>query len=226
MIKKYLSILVCSLISLTTIQSHAQQYLILQNTAGNLVTLGEYVDVQGSPFYKTDWLKGTITVASGKSYVDVDLKYDQLKDQVYVKGPNGAPMLLNDKVIEFKFSDPGIAGVSNSFKSGFTGIPGTTANAYFEVLANGKIQLLKKSSKIIQENKEYNSASSTKTFMETAKYYLLVDNKATLIKKDKKSIGSALPDKQVELDNYIKENNLNLKEDADLSKLITYANTR
>jgi hypothetical protein len=221
---KYLSFLLCASLSLASLRSQAQQVLILQNSKGDLVLQSEYVDIQGSPYYAPDWLKGSITLENAKTYQDVDLKYDEMKDKVYVKSAAGETILLNDKVKAFTI--PAIANVAvRQFRSGFSGIPDASADSYFEVLAEGKTQLLKRTTKSILENKEYNSASSTKTFIENVKYYLLRDGKATLIKKDKKSVLSALKDKETALESYIKEKSLNLKSDADLALLIDYSNT-
>ena len=69
------------------------------------------------------------------------------------------------------------------------------------------------------------SAVTTREVVDNVDYYLLIDGKAVRIKKDKKSVEAALGSKQAELDSYIKANNLNLKNDADLAKLITQYNT-
>ena len=210
----------------TSTGSYAQQSILLQDPTGNLIMLQQYVDVQGSPFYNPEWVNGNMTLVNNKVYKNVNTKYDQLKDKVYVKANNGDMILLGDKVKEFKLDYPVLGGTSEKkFRLGYYNVPDATAESYFEVLADGKTQLLKRATKIIQENKEYNSASSTKTFVEIVKYYIVTAGNGVQIKNNKKSILNAFADKQPLLESYIKDNNLNLKLDVDIARLVTYYNT-
>ena len=223
--KKYILAFFLSLFMFTSARSYAQQSILIQDPTGNLIMLQKYVDVQGSPFYNPEWITGNITLVNNKVYKNVNMKYDQLKDKVYVKANNGDMILLGEKVKEFTLDYPVLGGVSEKkFRLGYFNIPDATADSYFEVLSDGKTQLLKRSTKIIQENKEYNSASSTKTFVEIVKYYMVTQGNGTQVKKDKKSIFKAL-DKQPLLETYSKDNNLNLKLDTDIARLVSYYNT-
>ena len=85
--------------------------------------------------------------------------------------------------------------------------------------------MLKRTSKIVQVSKDYNSATSTKSFEEITKYYLYADGKGSAVKKDKKAILLALGNKQAELESYIKDSKLNLKTDEGFAQLITFYNT-
>lgn len=224
--KKYLKTLLYSTLFLTGFNGYAQGYIIIQDAKGEVVSEHNYVDVQGTAFLNSDWLIGSFTLVNNKLYKDVNLKYDVVQDKIFLRGAKGEQISMLDKVKDFTLNYPTEVEVVNRyFRCGYSNIPGTRADSYFEVLADGKVQLLKRTSKIIQENKEYNSATITKSFYETIKYYLFNEGKATLIKKDKKSILTALNTKQPELETYIKDNKLNLKNDEDLAKLITYYNT-
>lgn len=224
--KKALTILFGTAFALLRTSASAQQTLYIFDAAGQAVTKTEYVDVQGTPYLSSDWLLGTFSSPSGKIYKDINIKFDQVKDQMFVKGGKGETISLLEPAKDFTLNVPGSEAVINRyFRLGYTNIPGSTTTQYFEVLEDGKTQLLKRSAKIIQENKEYNSATSTKSFEEIIKYYIYKDGKGVIVKKDKKAIFAALGDKQAELESYIKENKLNLKTDADLDKLIAYYNT-
>ncbi|QQL49090.1 hypothetical protein [Mucilaginibacter ginkgonis] len=204
------------------------QYVMIQDAAGgNVVSTNGYVDVQGSMFLYPEWHSGTITVANGKVYGNMNLKYDELNDKVYVKGPNNETILLNEHITGFtvNYVDGNAGALAKTFKSGFSNIPNTTAESYLEVLAEGKVELLKRVNKYIQTNKEYNSATSTKEFLENQKYYLIKGGTVIAIKKDRKSIASALPAFAAQIETYSKENSLNFKQDPDLARLISYLNT-
>lgn len=163
-------------------------------------------------------------MANGKVFNSVDIKYDQVEDQLIYRGTDGQAMNFVDKIAEFNLltSD----GNTTVFKKGFPASKGITPENYAEVLVEGKTKLLKRTAKHIQESREYNSATVDRTITSTTLYYLVGDNgEIANISKDKKSILKALPAKSSELEQYISSNKLNLKEDQDLVKLITYYNS-
>ena len=80
--------------------------------------------------------------------------------------------------------------------------------------------------KVIREGNSYGSATVTKKFSENIAYYLLkADGTYTKIKKDKKSIAGALSDKSAEVEQYIKDNKTNFKEDSSVAAVVGYYNT-
>ena len=223
---KRLTLLLSGFLLLSSGSIVAQEaYYMVYDAKGQVTARNEYVDIQGTPYLSSDWLTGGFILANGKSYTDINMKYDLVKDKMYVKGKNEELIALLEPVRDFTINFPVSGSVmERHFRTGYTNIPGTT-NAYnFEVLAEGKTQFLKRSSKVVQENKEYNSATSTKSFEVIIKYYLYTDGKGIQVKKDKKALLAALGNKQTELEAYIKDQKLNLKTDVDVVKLIGYYN--
>jgi hypothetical protein len=224
--KKSLTLLLTGFLTFSAATVFAQgAYFMVYDAKGQVTARNEYVDIQGSPYLDPSWSKGTFTLSNGKIYKDMDIKYDLVKDKMYVKGNNDELVALLDQVRDFSINVP-VSGsaVTRHFRTGYTNIPATTNTYYFEVLTEGKTQFLKRSVKSILENKEYNSATVTKSFELNTKYYIYKDGKGTQVKKDKKAILAALGDKQSELETYIKDEKLNLKNDADVVKLIEYYN--
>jgi len=197
----------------------------LHDINGTPITRSRYQDVSGSPFLADGWSAGTVKFTNGVSYKDnLFLKYNVKDDELYFKGKNDEPLLFVDSVAEFAIKGP--AGVIHHYRNGFKPIDGYTNRSFFEVLADGTVELLKKTNKTILETKAYNSPTTERSFVEVNQYYLLRSGKAMPIRKrDNKSILSVLSDKQPALEKYIKDNNLNLKNDSDFSKLIIYYNS-
>lgn len=228
--KQHYNILLCGLFTFITSTSVAQQFqqtILIQDAKGELVGKRDnYVNVDGSPYLSAEWQPGSFKLPNSKVYNDVSVKYDEVEDKIFIKSGDDGAVDLKERPVEFNLAFPEDEKViQRYFRLGFTGIPETTNASYFEVLEDGKVKLLKRSSKIIQENKEYNSNILVKSFFHVIKYFLYIDGKGVLIKKDKKSILSALGNKQTELEAYIKDNKLNLRNDADTAKLIGYYNT-
>ncbi|RWY54121.1 hypothetical protein [Mucilaginibacter gilvus] len=194
------------------------------------VTTKQYTDVEGSAYLYDDWKPGTVKLTNGAVSSDkMQLKYNVVDDVLTFKdNATDKEMAFVQPVYEFSISsldDFNDKLFVKSYRNGFTGIDGTTVTSFFEVLADGKVRLLKRLTKAILENQAYGSATKTLTFNENVKYYLLTNGKAVPVKNDKKSILAALRDKQAELDVYIKTNKVDFKNDAQLGEFIAYYNT-
>lgn len=182
-----------------------------------------YTNVEGSAFLNDQWAKGMVKMADGRTFKDVLLKYDQVKDELYFKDKKGDTLIFVDPVREFKVEyASGDDAHEKLFRNGYKNIPNSTENSFFEVVSDGTAQLLKRTTKSIAESKEYNSTTVVKRFDENVKYYIIVSEKVIPIKRDKKSILAALTNKQPQLENFMRTNNINLKNDEDLVKLMAY----
>lgn len=201
-------------------------YAQMNDINGRPMLARQYQDVEGSPFLIDDWSKGTVKLNNGSTFKDLELKYNLENDDVYFKNSNGEPLAFADPVKEFTLSyisdnQP----QSKHYVSGYQSTDNTAANMFYEVLATGTVQLLKRTNKYVITSKQYNSATVNKTFGQNTKYYLVLNGKATPVKNDKKALLEQLKDKQDQLTAYLKSNKVDFKKDADLSKFITYYNS-
>ncbi|MDP9046924.1 MAG: hypothetical protein M3N14_02230 [Bacteroidota bacterium] len=189
-------------------------------------TISGYTDVQGSPFLSDKWAKGMVKMADGRTFKEVRLKYDQVKDELYFQDKKNDTLIFVDPVKEFKIEyDYGDDLHEKLFRNGYKNIPNSTEGSFFEVLSDGTAQLLKRTTKSILESKEYNSTTTVKRFDTNAKYYIVISGTVLPIKKDKKSILTVLSNRRDQLENYMRTNNINLKSDEDLVKLMAYYNS-
>jgi hypothetical protein len=198
----------------------------IENDKGTMIVKKSYVDIEGSPFLTDDFNKGTIKLSNGVTYKDTPLKYDQVEDVVYFQGKDGQTLMFAQPVNEFTISYIKDNTVYNKhYRNNYPPIAKNTDKSFYEILTDGTAQLLKRTIKSIQEDKPYNSATITRNINEDVKYYLFISGKINQIKKDKKSVFSVLGNKQDELEKYMKTNNINLKNDEDLAKLLAYYNS-
>lgn len=212
------------IVFLGSLKSHAQR-MYMQDVNGRPLLTSVYENVTGSPYLHADWLAGTIVLTDAKVYENVSLKYDQINDDVIFKGKDGTALAI-DHVKEFKLAPYGEVTDSTIFRSGFPAVKSNSAKSFYEVMVDGKSKLLKKTIKTINTSREYNSATVDKTVVGTTNYYLVNQSgNIVFISKDKKSVLKELPGKEAELNAFIASNKLNLKNDADLVKLIVYYNS-
>ena len=179
----------------------------------------------GSPYLHPDFAEGTITLSNGTIYEGVNIMYDQVRDVIVFKGKDGQVKELIEPVKEFTINYIHNNGkLHKTFRKGYSG-EGVSADAFLEVLADGKTTLLKKTSKKIFDRKGYSSATIDREVQESEEYYIATGNKLTKVKKTKGSLLAAMPGKADDLQSYIKTNALNLRNDSDIIKLVDHYNS-
>ena len=215
------SFLLSLLILVYSVRANAQ---FIQDDQGRPVLTKNYVDVQGSPFLFENWVKATVRFQNGKTYSDVPMKLDIVADKPYFKNPKDEDLLeFIDPVTEFVLfsSEQGPL----IFRNGFKANEGLGKQNFYHVLFDGGTKLLKRKVKKIIETKDFNSASAVRSFEEMTFYYIGKDGLAASIRKDKKNILEVLGNHQAELESYIKEHKLNLKNEDHLIRLFAYYNS-
>jgi|LauGreDrversion4_2_1035121.scaffolds.fasta_scaffold02251_10 hypothetical protein len=202
--------------------AHGQEFI--KDNQGRVISVQKYTDIQGTPFLVDTWTKAIVRLKSNGNFSNISVKYDLVEDQLLFRDvKSDQPMEFIDQVLEFKLiADDESWSI---FKKGFKASDGNTSNNFYQVLYDGGTQLLKRKVKKVIEDRPYSSAVTVKTFQEIETYYLAKANEPLKIKKDKKQILTVLADHAAELEKYIQENKLNVKEDEDLIKLIAYYNT-
>ncbi|MGI4022270.1 MAG: hypothetical protein ACRYFA_12255 [Janthinobacterium lividum] len=219
--KKHFFLLLTSLIFIVNVKAQSSQ-----TTLGGVVFKEQnFSDVKGSPYVFGDWTISTVQTSNG-IYNNINIKYSELDDQVYFKNKEQEMMQFADPVKDFIFSyKQNDKQVLAHYRNGYTNIAGSSSSAFFEVLVEGKVQLLKKTTKKVREEVVYGSTVSNKSFLTTTRYYIITPEKGILVKKDKKSVLTALSIKQNELEDYTKKNNIDFKKDDDIIKVIAYFNS-
>jgi len=153
----------------------------------------KYTDIEGSAYLYNDWKPGTIVDQSGKSYNNVQIKYDAHKDVIELN-QDGKVMILNKSIYKkfiLEFVEQGSNNViKHEFSSEFGEPSGDKVNQYYEVLAEGNISLIKKYDiKFINEVvNNYGTAAEIKRFQRKEIFYLVYAANIFEIKMSTKSI--------------------------------------
>ena len=215
--KKYVLIVVflCYLFSAASAQTNP---IILTGLNGTPITETKYTNIEGDPYLYNSWKFGDVKFKDGSIFKNIQLKYNLISDELVFKGEDGQEMLFLQPVAEFTLFPSG-----ESFINGFKGSKNFTEKTYLQQLNYGKTIVYKRTIKNIVERREYNSATSTQTFVQNVLYfYSTKDIALALFKKEKKSLLVLLADKQKEVEAYISSNNLNVKDDKDLAAILTF----
>jgi hypothetical protein len=187
---------------------------------GQPVIAKHYVDVKGSPYLSDEWQEGMVKLHNGNIYHGVKLKYNQIDQELTFRNQKGEAQLFVQPVVEFELN-------KRLFRKGYPAIDGTSSpNTFYEVLEDGPTQLLKRTSKKIIEETPYSSATKVKSVVESHSLYIAnKEGRLNKIKKDKKSLLGVLPEKSSELEKYVKDSRLDLRQEADMAKLVAYYNS-
>ena len=98
--------------------------------------------VQGSPLLQNDWAEGAVVMADGRNFYGVSLLYNLYEDILYFKRDKEM-CEFTDPVKQFMFRYiKGNDSATAVYRSGFPAIGRNTERSFYEVLADGKYQLL------------------------------------------------------------------------------------
>lgn len=210
--------LLLALCCFCTVTARAQQLSTYSHMDGMAVKEVKPEDVEGSPFLNDDWQQGALTTDKGQGFTDVMLKYDIHNDQLLFRGADGQPMAFADGVKTFTLGKA-------VYANGFPAVGAQGSRSYYQVLADGKVKLLKRTGKIIEETKSYGSTTSSRSFRKVEAYFIFKDDKMETFKPDKKSVTALLADKATQISAYADSHKINYKNDSDLGALFAYYNS-
>ncbi len=196
------------------VNSYGQVYSTVNSASRNAINSKESLaGIEGEAYLNKDFQKAFVRFANSQTSL-YEIKYDQLADEVVVKGDKEQELAFNETVLEFKFQDS-----KRVFRNGFSPEGKSTERSFYEVLFDGKVKYLKKIHKSIIQATGYNTI--TRKIMDDVRYYIvLADSKLQPVKNNEKSILAVLAEPK--LSDYAKANKLNLKNDEDVAKLLAY----
>lgn len=204
------------------------QVKFLNDVQGKPYMEQSYTMVEGSAYLIPNWAEGKVDFVNGKS-ATLQIKYDLIKDELLFHGKSdSAAFAFVDQVKGFSFTSS-VIEESNIlmpvFSSGYPAVDDQTPASFYQVIADGKVKLLKHYKKTIRTEKAFNSATSIRSFVLSGIYYVFIDNQITRIKPGQKTILAALSDNADQLKRYMQSNKIDYKNDAALAKLFSYYNS-
>ena len=149
-------------------------------------------NMEGTPFLIEEWNSGTVTLKDGRIAEASYLRFDAYNNKLYFKR-NEEQLEFVDPVAEFTLNVPGRPGKQKLvFRADFPPIERYSTNTFYEVLSDGKFQLLRYVYKTLEEYKYYNESPRQK-FVDREGFFVYTDNEIYRVKKDKDDIVNILP---------------------------------
>ena len=180
-----------------------------------------YKVVEGTAWYDPEWTKGTVAFEKHR-YGNLWLKLDLLKNELHFKDIKGEEMICSSPINRIIFGDSTVRGAQFTTFVHSSFVPGLAPlkpDAWMQVQAEGRAGLYTHHKKSISESRPYGSATLEQRITTSEIHYLVQNNKYVRVKK-LADLVNALPDKKTELQQWIKENNIEGKTATDLGRVV------
>ena len=203
-------------------QNEDQRSPLIDKVTGNIYA-SQYVDVQGSQFLYDNWLNGMMELKNGAVFTNLQLKFDNYSNKFIVsKGEDKSYEITSDihKVWIYPEMNDTLL-----FENGFQINSKINAGKFLQVLAEGKITLLKFTNKELETYNEYGNANILKRFRETPEYYIYKNGQFETAKVSKKDLEDKLSDKWPAISAYLSKNGLSGKDEKSWGRAVQYYNT-
>ncbi|WP_428665097.1 hypothetical protein [Runella sp.] len=185
-----------------------------------------YEGFRGSALFINEWLNGQVSLTDGRLFKDVPLKYNAYTKRLFMKNPVGDSIEVFSNLMDsFVINDP-VSKNDFVFKRFPTAkmAKNNAGDLFFLVLYEGKTSLVKLINKTIKKadyKDPYSNNIPYDTFEDAHEYYLLKpDNTLTKVKKSKKAITEALSDKEPAVKDFMVQQNVTVKTEAELVRVV------
>lgn len=180
--------------------------------------------LQGSPFFNDDWLKGIITLSDGKSYSAQQLKIDLLNTKLYFINLYGQEKVCVSQVDRVMLLDSANDAVHTFIHSDvLPDHPDLKDSAWLEVLQPGKAELIKYHKKELVEKSSY--ASSPVDVIKTQNRYYISLNDRLYKVSNFREVRNVFFAHGKEIDEYLRNKQPSWKKEGDVAGLVAYYNS-
>ncbi len=184
-----------------------------------------YANFDGLPFYDDDWVKGDITLLSGETYTNLQLRYDTYRDElIYINNVNNNVIIIDKKSIrEFILTNK--LGQKELFKPIVHPKLHSASGNFFAIILEDSISVVKK----YETHEEmYNDASANthkiSHFVHKMSRYTWNNESLSTIPKWRWRLYKQFPEHKEELRHFCLHHHIHMKSDADLRLLYTEVN--
>ena len=179
-------------------------------------------DIQDQ-FTSRTWTAGTVKFKNGVKWENILLLFDVHSNKLYYMQDN-VPMEFTFPIDEFVI---GLIIAKDTmglvYRSAYPAVNTNNTETFYQVLVDGKIQLLKCRAKNVGMYKDADQPEQ-KRFTEKEQLYVFADGDMVKIKKDREEVTKALPKYARKIDQIIDDLRLKLKNEEGLRKLFAELN--
>jgi hypothetical protein len=181
--------------------------------------------VEGTPYFKDEWMKGIVVDKNNHEYKDVSLKIDLLDKRVHFLDVNGKEFIATTPIKEVILTDTSGNNYRFVHSSEFEKPVNAIKDGWYLWLSTGTASLYKVFNKNLSEIKPYGS-STVEQRVSSSEKYLIYYNNAFLEVKKLGDVPNVLSGKKKELTAFLKkQDDQKASMDDRFVKLIEYYNS-
>lgn len=201
------------------------QFITGVGAGNNVLKETEYTSVDGSPYLFNDWKSGAIRDKSGKLSENLMIRYDSYRDEVQFLRDGRTLVVEPSLASEFYFvilNEETLKVESVFFRNGFSVDKYTPLN-YFQIIFDAKVKFIKKikTGYIDEVVNNFGTNEQVKKFVRSEEeFFIKSDGTVHPVNKSRKDLIQLFGKSANEIKVFIKENKLNLKNDADLVMIL------
>lgn len=195
-------------------------------------------EVQGSYYLDQDWALATVrfypkTISTPKgtvkldSLTDVQVRIILYGNDVEFNTPEGVKVISGTLIKSFTLQKPNQLPKTYVSTLEFVDNYDKTKPSFFELLVDGKIKLLEYTKVNIQKPdyvEAFNTGSKDIKITKDKQLFITQGNEVIKLNTNKKEILELMSDKKDEIEAFIKENGLSVKDKVDLIQLFKFYN--
>jgi len=185
----------------------------------------QYQDVRGEAFFDSQWLPGLAITSSGQRIAGLRLKFDWYQNKFYANYHDTIYDLSGTAVTRCILypSQPDTAA-SYAFYKGYL-IDGIAPGKYVQVLAEGRLTLVKYRTVEIKDIHEDGVLATARSFVGQNYYYLVRNGiQSTPVRLNKKTLEKEMSDSWTAIAAYAKEKDISFGDEDGWKALVAYYN--
>jgi len=185
--------------------------------------------VIGDTYLSTLWRPSAIQLYKDDRVIEgYDCRYDLQSDALDVKTKEGVKVLEGKRIRSFSWQDssrlePVFFVNASDFK-----LDGVPLTGFFEVLVDGKAPLLKRITLHLKKadyNVSFDVGSRDDKILKQSQYYVGRENAVTELGSSKKKVLALFGDQAAEMERFLNNNQVSLKQETDLIKVFQHYNS-
>jgi hypothetical protein len=187
--------------------------------------INSYLAYDHSPFFKDNWVKGSVTLNSGIEFNDLNLKFDMFQNKlIYFNTYNKAMVIIDDDIIEsFKLTDD--LGETEVFKKISIDKNDARKDKYYSIIVEDSITLVVLYEAFIDNYTSANPGTKKIGSFENKKHFLYLQNhELHALPRFRPALFRLFPDIKSELKTYVRKNHLKVHNKSDLNMIFIEIN--
>lgn len=228
------NIMTCCFVLLVAFSVHGQQGISFKPMESSVEVFSAdgrpftnpAIDVEGNPFFHEAWEEANLLLVGGRQIGPIKVRLNLETQEVHFIDRQGREMAIPAGMIrDLKFAGAGGKdSVGAAFRSGYPPVDRQDGGTFYQVLCQGRIELLVCLRKAIAVQKDGISGEVKKAYNSYEDYYIFNGSEIKRLKRDKSFIGKEFGARFPQVEVFAGKSGLKFRSIEDIRRLFDYCN--